>query len=100
MATAADAAKNKTNKPDASGQQPHACNYPGRAVPKAQAVGVEGAHNAKVAKAGKAMSMGTSADGSHKSLPSSKIEIGKMVTQPAPPKHGRNYPGRSLPSGS
>lgn len=77
--------------------QPHAHKYPGRATPKAESVREESAHDAAALKAGRSNSMGESANGSHKGLPSSMEEVGKHAEQPAAPKHGRNYPGRALP---
>lgn len=79
-----------------SGDQPHAHKYPGRATPKAGKVS-DASHDAASLKSGRGNSMGVSADGSHKGMPTSVDEVGKHVDQPAPPAHGRNYPGRSLP---
>lgn len=88
--------KDATSHANQGGDQPHAHNYPGRAVPKAESV-CDAEHDHAALKAGRSTLMGTSANGSHKSLPSSKEQVGKMEEQPAPPAHGLNYPGRKLP---
>ncbi len=78
--------------------QPHAHNYPGRAVPKSEKV-VHASHDHAALKSGRSNSLGVSASGSHKGLPSSKEEVGKHVDQPGDDSHkyARNYPGRALP---
>ena len=75
-----------------SGDQPHAHSYPGRKAPAAEKVR-ETSHNAGALKAGKSNSMGVSADGSHKGVPTSLEEVGRHTTQPAAPAFGRKYPG-------
>lgn len=87
--------QNDTNQSNVD--RPHARNYPGRALPKAEKVREEAAHDAAELKRGLGNSMGVSADGSHKGLPSSKDEIGRHVNQPAAPAFAHSYPGRKLP---
>lgn len=74
------------------GDQPHAHNYPGRAVPKAEKV-CEAEHDHAALKAGRSNSMGTSANGSHKGIPTSHEEVGAHGKQPAPPAFAHKYPG-------
>ena len=74
------------------GDQPHAHKYPGRETPKAEKV-VDASHDHAALKAGRSNSMGTSASGSHKGLPTSKEEVGRHTTQPAAPKFAHEYPG-------
>jgi hypothetical protein len=71
-------AASKAHAPEkmCSGEYPHAHNYPGRSKPAAEKV-MDASHDAKALKAGKANSMGVSADGSHKGMPSSMEEIGQ-----------------------
>jgi hypothetical protein len=78
-------------KPSA-GDQPHAHSYPGRKTPAAEKVH-DVSHNHAALKAGKSNSMGTSADGSHKGMPTSMEEVGRHTTQPAPPAFAHKYPG-------
>jgi len=61
-----------------------------RPVPKTEAV-----TDAQCAEL-KTTARGTSADGSHRSIPQSMEPVGKIVDQTEAP-HGRNYPGRALP---
>lgn len=98
MSSANTTAASQAHAPEKaqSGDQPHAHKYPGRAVPKSEKVS-DVSHDPTALKAGRSNSMGVSADGSHKGLPSSKEEAASHVDQPAPPAHGRNYPGRPLP---
>ncbi len=81
-----------------SQDRPHARNYPGRSTPKAEKVS-DASHDAAALKAGRSNSMGVSADGSHKGVPTSMEEVGRHVDQPGDDasKHARNYPGRPYP---
>jgi hypothetical protein len=74
------------------GDQPHAHKYPGRATPKAEKVS-DASHDAAALKAGRSLSMGVSASGSHKGIPTSMEEVGRHTTQPATPKFAHKYPG-------
>jgi len=56
--------------------QKHAHHYPGKSVPKADKV-VDASHDAAALKSGRLNSMGVSANGSHKGLPSSMEQIGQ-----------------------
>ena len=78
---------------DQGPDQPHAHNYPGRKTPKAEKVREEAMHDAAALKEGRSNSMGVSANGSHKGIPTSMEEVGKHQDQPAPPKFAHNYPG-------
>jgi hypothetical protein len=75
-----------------SADQPHAHKYPGRATPKGEKV-VDASHDAKALKAGMTNSMGESASGSHKGMPTSTEEVGRHGYQPASPKFAHKYPG-------
>ena len=75
-----------------TGDQPHAHKYPGRKTPAAEKVS-EASHDHAALAAGKSNSMGTSADGSHKGMPTSMEEVGRHTTQPATPKFAHKYPG-------
>lgn len=75
-----------------SGDQPHAHSYPGRKTPGAGKVS-DASHDAGALKEGKSNSMGVSADGSHKGIPTSMEEVGRHTTQPAPPAFAHKYPG-------
>jgi len=72
--------------------QPHAHKYPGRATPSAEKV-VDASHDKAALAKGRTLSMGVSADGSHKGIPTSMEEVGRHTTQPAAPKFAREYPG-------
>jgi hypothetical protein len=74
------------------GDQPHAHSYPGRKTPGAMKVS-EASHDAGALKEGKSNSMGVSANGSHKGIPTSMEEVGRHTTQPAAPKFAHTYPG-------
>lgn len=94
MASQEKTAAGSAHKPESmkSVDQPHAHKYPGRAVPAAEKVS-EASHNHGALKAGRSNSMGVSADGSHKGMPTSMEEVGKHVDQPAPPAFAHKYPG-------
>lgn len=94
MAKANTTAASQAHKPESVkvADQPHAHKYPGRAVPAAEKV-VDPSHDHGALKAGRGNSMGVSANGSHKGLPSSKEEVGKHGEQPATPKFAHHYPG-------
>lgn len=55
---------------------PHAHHYPGRKAPAAMKV-VDASHDAGALKEGRSNSMGVSANGSHKGMPTSK----EMISQ-------------------
>lgn len=56
--------------------QPHARNYPGKKHPKPEKVVEATQHDAGALARGRSLSMGTSADGSHKGLPASYEFVG------------------------
>jgi hypothetical protein len=58
------------------GEQKHAHSYPGKKAPKAEKV-MDAAHDAAALATGRKTSMGVSANGSHKGLPSSKEQVGQ-----------------------
>lgn len=75
MAKSNMTAASKAHAPEACGagegytDLPHAHSYPGKKTPKAEKV-VDAQHNQAAHDAGRKNSMGVSADGSHKGLPS------------------------------
>lgn len=75
-ATAASTA----HKPEerTSGEHPHAHKYPGvKTGIKVKGTQGEGSHDAAALAAGRRNSMGVSADGSHKGLPTSAEKVGQ-----------------------
>jgi hypothetical protein len=72
-------AASMAHKPEEAvkGEQAHAHSYPGRKPAKGEKV-VDAQHSPKALAAGRASLMGVSANGSHKSIPSSKDEVGQV----------------------
>jgi len=70
-------AASNAHKPEVptTGDQPHAHSYPGKKTPKAERV-TDAQHSQASLESGRKNSMGVSANGSHKGIPTSLEKVG------------------------